>query len=73
MFGYRIVDTRTHEIVPKKDFPFLERAHKLARCISPNEMEELLTGKRHLHRNPRKKEKSFVDGGCQTGVEGVTS
>ena len=41
-------------IIRKSEFPAFEKAHRLARCLSHNDIEEILDGKRHVHKNPRK-------------------
>jgi hypothetical protein len=55
MFGFQIVDTSKNVIVPRAEFPAFEKAHKLARVLSHNDIEEILAGKKHIHGNPRRK------------------
>jgi len=42
-------------ILRKAEYPAWEKAHKLARCLSVNDIELILAGKKHLHLNPRKR------------------
>jgi hypothetical protein len=39
-------------IVWKCEFPAWEKANKLARTLSENDIEAILDGKKHLHANP---------------------
>jgi hypothetical protein len=47
-------------ILEEKDLPHIEKAHKLARCLTLNDIELILTGKMHLHRNPVKRKKMLL-------------
>jgi hypothetical protein len=47
MFGYFLVR--------KSEFPHIEKARQLARKLTEDQIDEILAGKRHTHRNPPKK------------------
>lgn len=55
-------------IIAKDRLPHLEKAHKLARCMTEEQIEDVLRGKAHFHRNPRKK-LSAVGGECGVNFE----
>jgi len=42
-------------IMKAADHPAFLKAEKLARCLSYNDIEEILAGKKHIHRNPGKR------------------
>jgi hypothetical protein len=42
-------------IMKAANHPAFLKAEKLARCLSYNDIEEILAGKRHVHRNPIKR------------------
>ena len=42
-------------ILKKAEYPAWEKANKLARCLSFNDIEEILAGRKHIHRNPGKR------------------
>ena len=42
-------------IMRKSDLPHIEKAEKLARCLTLNDIDLILTGKMHLHGNPIRK------------------
>ena len=42
------------------DHPAFLKAEKLARCLSFNDIEEILAGKKHLHANPVRKAKYSI-------------
>lgn len=51
-------------------FPLIQKAHKLARAMTLAEIEDVLEGRVHLHRNPKRKPvavEGLFDG---EGVEG---
>jgi hypothetical protein len=55
--GYTIIGRSDGMIVlPKTYLPHIEKAHKLARCLTLDEIDEVLAGKKHLHGNPRRKQ-----------------
>ena len=57
---FKIVNTNHNIVVPKMEFPFFAKAHRLAHCLSEKDVDDLLNGKRHIHTNPKKKPKSPV-------------
>ena len=42
-------------ITRKEQLPHIEKAHKLARCLTLNDIELILAGKKHVHSNPTRK------------------
>jgi len=44
-------------IVKKSELPFLQKAHKLARAMSEDQLDDILAGRKHLHGNPKRKPK----------------
>jgi hypothetical protein len=44
-------------IVKKSELPFLQKAHKLARAMSEDQLDDILAGRKHVHRNPKRKAK----------------
>ena len=47
-------------IIKAADYPFFEKAHKLYRCLTDTQVEEILAGKRHTHLNPTRKSKEVT-------------
>lgn len=47
MFGLTIVKT--------KDFPFFEKAHRLARGLTEDQIDDILKHRAHVHKNPAKR------------------
>lgn len=58
-------------IIKRVDYPAFEKAHKLARCLSLNDIEEILAGKKHLHGNPVRKQKVLFNIDGQKIYEGT--
>ena len=44
-------------VMKAADHPVFLKAEKLARCLSFNDIEEILAGHKHLHANPVRKQK----------------
>ena len=44
-------------IVKAAQMPFYQKAHKLARALSEDALDDILAGKKHIHSNPKRKEK----------------
>lgn len=44
-------------ILKARDYPFIERAHRLARAITDGQIRDILEGRRHVHRNPPKRKR----------------
>jgi hypothetical protein len=42
-------------IIKAAELPYIRKAHKLARAMSEDQLDDLLEGRRHIHRNPTKK------------------
>lgn len=42
-------------IIPKKDFPYFEKAHKIARELTEQRLDDILEHRYHLHANPKRK------------------
>lgn len=42
-------------IVRKAEFPAWQKAHKLARTMTEDQVDDILNGRRHIHRNPRRR------------------
>ena len=61
MFPYKIVNTKENIVVPVKEYPFFKKAYKLAQSMSEDRLNDLLTGRYHVHKNPAKKN---VDNTC---------
>jgi hypothetical protein len=55
-------------IMRKTELPFIEKAHKLARAMTEDQLDDILAGKRHIHRNPRRLNVVGSDK-CQANVE----
>ncbi len=49
IFGYIILKA--------VDYPCWEKAEQLARCLSFNEIEDILFGRKHLQKYPKKRDK----------------
>jgi len=49
-------------VVKKAEFPAFEKAHKLARKMTEDEIDTVLTVKKHIHANPRKKPAEAKEG-----------
>ena len=47
-------------IMRKERLPFLEKAHKLARALSEDALDDILAGRKHLGYNPGKKPRKPV-------------
>jgi len=48
--------TARHSIILRKsEFPLWMQAYKLSRKLSDEQIEELLSGERHVHKNPQRK------------------
>lgn len=47
-------------IMKASNLPYYEKAHKLARCLTLNDIELILSGKKHLHGNPIRKPKKVM-------------
>jgi hypothetical protein len=47
------------------EYPLFEKAHKLARTLTEDQIDEILAGKRHTRRNPgkRKAPESYLPAG----------
>ncbi len=39
-------------IMRAAEFPHIQKAHKLARCLTEAELDDILAGRKHLHGNP---------------------
>ncbi len=39
-------------IMKAAELPHIQKAHKLARCLTEAELEDVLAGRKHLHGNP---------------------
>jgi len=50
-------------IFRRKDYPLFELADELVRNLTLTEINEMLTGKRHTHRNPSKRKAAIPDTG----------
>ncbi len=37
------------------ELPHIQKAHKLARCLTEAELDDILAGRKHLHGNPVRK------------------
>ena len=48
-------------IVKAAQMPFYQKAHKLARALSEDALDDILAGKKHIHSNPKRKEKEGDD------------
>ncbi len=55
-------------VVKAAEFPFFERVHKLARCLTPNQVEDILKMKAHIHRNPGKRKGGEKDDRLDSSV-----
>jgi hypothetical protein len=42
-------------IMRAADYPAFEKANKISRCLTENDIDDLLQGKAHIHRNPTKR------------------
>ncbi len=42
-------------IIKTSEMPLYEKAHKLARVLSEDDLDDILAGRRHLRRNPIRK------------------
>jgi hypothetical protein len=47
MFGYIIIR--------KAEFPHFQKAHKIARELTEQRLDDILAGRLHLHKNPGKR------------------
>jgi hypothetical protein len=62
-FGYTLVGPREGMIIMQRaQLPHIEKAHKLARTLTLDEIDLILQGKKHLHGNPKRKK-----GACTCG------
>lgn len=49
-------------IIKAADMPFYSKAHRLARALSEDQLDDILAGKCHIHRNPgKRKVKDFTE------------
>jgi len=51
-------------IMRKSDYPLFEKAHKLARSLTEDQIDEILAGKRHTRRSPGKRKAPENFSGC---------
>jgi hypothetical protein len=56
-------------IIKAADFPHFQKAHKLARTMTEIQLEDVLTGRKHLHKNRGSKPKT-LDVGTTAEVVG---
>jgi len=52
-------------IMRKAEIPHIEKAAKLARVMTLDEIEQVLSGKKHLHGNPTRRKKMPLFEGVQ--------
>jgi hypothetical protein len=48
-------------IIKAAEMPFYQKAHKIARALSEDDLDDILAGKKHLHGNPVKKPKATLN------------
>jgi len=55
-------------IIKLAEYPVFEKAHKLARSLTEDQIDEILAGKRHTRRNPKKRTLEIIGkGAVETG------
>jgi hypothetical protein len=56
-------------IVRKTEFPYFKKAHRIARELSEQRLDDILEHRYHLHKNPRKKLNVGGSEQCQANTE----
>lgn len=58
-------------IMHKQDYPAWVKTHKLSRCLTENDVDDILSGRKHLHLNPSRKLRVIASDKCQIETERV--
>ena len=55
-------------LIKAAEFLAIEKAHKLARTLTENQIDDILASKKHIHANPLRKLRVVASDQCQANV-----